>query len=69
VEEHVDGLTVDGPVKLRGATVNSYGDHRIAMAFTVAALVAEGETELLQSGCVEVSFPSFFEVLESIVQR
>lgn len=69
VQEHDDGLTVSGPVKLRGASVDSFGDHRIAMAFAVAALFAEGETEIRDSDCVEVSFPNFFEVLESIVER
>lgn len=68
VQEHEDGLTVSGPVNLRGATVDSYGDHRIAMAFAVAALFAEGETEILRSDCVDVSFPNFFEMLESIVE-
>lgn len=69
VQEHEDGLTVSGPVKLRGATIDSYGDHRIAMAFAVAALFAEGESEILHSDCVDVSFPAFFEVLESVVER
>ena len=68
-EEHDDGFKVKGPIRLRGATVDSRGDHRIAMAFAVAALIAEGETEILDAGCVAVSFPEFFELLGSVVKR
>jgi len=68
VEEYDDGLRVNGPVKLRGATIDSRGDHRIAMAFAVAALLAQGETEIAESGCVAVSFPEFFELLGSVVE-
>ncbi|MFL6231216.1 MAG: 3-phosphoshikimate 1-carboxyvinyltransferase [Pyrinomonadaceae bacterium] len=69
VEEYDDGLAVRGRTRLRGARVNSYGDHRIAMAFSVAALVAEGETEIEGAECVAVSFPEFFNLLESVVER
>ncbi|HWN08943.1 MAG TPA: 3-phosphoshikimate 1-carboxyvinyltransferase [Pyrinomonadaceae bacterium] len=69
VEEYADGLKTNGPVRLHGANVDAYGDHRIAMAFTVAALIAEGESELTGSQCVAVSFPEFFECLESMVER
>jgi len=69
VEEFEDGLRVAGSTKLRGAKINPRGDHRIAMAFTVAALLAEGETEIEQSDCVAVSFPEFFGLLESVVER
>lgn len=69
VEEYEDGLKICGPMRLRGARLDSYGDHRIAMAFTVAALLAEGESELSGSECVAVSFPDFFERLESVVER
>jgi 3-phosphoshikimate 1-carboxyvinyltransferase len=69
VEEFDDGLRVAGPTKLRGAKINSCGDHRIAMAFTVAALVADGESEIEQSDCVAISFPEFFELLDSVVER
>jgi 3-phosphoshikimate 1-carboxyvinyltransferase len=54
---------------LRGARVRSFGDHRIAMAFAVAALTAEGETEIEDAECVSVSFPEFFDLLESVVER
>ena len=69
VEEFDDGFRVAGPTRLRGATIDPRGDHRIAMAFSVAGLIAEGETEIIDSGCVAVSFPEFFELLESVVAR
>jgi 3-phosphoshikimate 1-carboxyvinyltransferase len=70
VEEHEDGLTVMGRTSLRGATLEARGDHRIAMAFTVAALLAEGESEINGAKeCVGVSFPEFFRLLEQVVER
>lgn len=69
VEEFDDGLRVAGQTRLRGAKIEPRGDHRIAMAFTVAALLAEGETEIDDPGCVAVSFPEFFDVIESVVER
>jgi len=69
VEEFEDGLRVAGPAKLRGASIETRGDHRIAMAFTVAGLIAEGETEIEDAGCVAVSFPEFFDLLESVIER
>jgi 3-phosphoshikimate 1-carboxyvinyltransferase len=69
VEEYDDGLFVEGRARLRGARVRSFGDHRVAMAFAVAALVAEGETEIEGAECVAVSFPEFFDLLESVVER
>jgi 3-phosphoshikimate 1-carboxyvinyltransferase len=69
VEEFDDGLRVAGPTHLRGAKIEPQGDHRIAMAFTVAALLAEGETEINDPECVAVSFPEFFDLLESAVER
>jgi len=69
VEEFPDGLSVAGPTRLRGARLESFGDHRIAMAFTVAALAASGESELEGAEAVAVSFPEFYSSLESVVQR
>ncbi len=68
VEEFDDGLRVAGSMKLRGVRIDSRGDHRIAMAFTVAGLLADGESEIEDADCVAVSFPEFFELLESIVE-
>ncbi|HEX5833042.1 MAG TPA: 3-phosphoshikimate 1-carboxyvinyltransferase [Pyrinomonadaceae bacterium] len=69
VEELADGLSVSGPTKLRGASVDSYGDHRIAMAFSVAALIAGGETEIRGAESAAVSFPEFFDLLHSLIER
>ncbi|HKY45488.1 MAG TPA: 3-phosphoshikimate 1-carboxyvinyltransferase [Pyrinomonadaceae bacterium] len=69
VEEFEDGLAVAGPTRLRGARIDSHGDHRIAMAFSIAALIAEGETEIEGSECVGISFPEFFGLLESLAVR
>ena len=67
VTEHDDGISVAGPVRLRGARLNSFGDHRIAMAFSIAALVADGPTEISGADCVDISFPEFFSLLRSVV--
>lgn len=69
VEEFEDGLRVQGRTQLRGALLDSYGDHRIAMAFAVAALTAEGDSEIVGAEAVAVSFPGFFKLLESLVER
>jgi len=63
VEEREDGMKIEGRERLRGARVKRYGDHRVAMAFAVAGLSAEGGVEIDESGCVDISFPGFFEVL------
>lgn len=67
VEEFADGFRV-GKSHLKGAKVDSFGDHRIAMAFAVAALFAKGETEIINPECAAVSFPEFFDVLAKIVK-
>ena len=69
VEELEEGFIIEGRERLRGARVETFGDHRIAMAFTVAGLLAEGETELDDPECVKVSYPSFFEDLSSVVEH
>jgi 3-phosphoshikimate 1-carboxyvinyltransferase len=69
VKEFDDGLAVDGPVRLQGATIEPGGDHRIAMGFAVAALIAEGESEIKDAGCVGVSFPEFFHLLEAVMEH
>jgi 3-phosphoshikimate 1-carboxyvinyltransferase len=69
VEELPDGLRVSGPTKLRGAVVDSYGDHRIAMAFSVAALIAGSETQIRGSESAAVSFPEFFDLLHSLIRK
>jgi len=69
VEEHDDGLTVPGGQTLHGAELDSFGDHRIAMAFAIAALRAQGETHIKRAEAAVISFPAFFQTLESLVQR
>ena len=65
VQEFDDGFRVERS-RLTGAEVNSFGDHRIAMAFAVAGLLADGETTINGAECVDVSFPGFFDVLTEV---
>jgi 3-phosphoshikimate 1-carboxyvinyltransferase len=67
VQTFEDGLEVPGGQKLRGGEVDSAGDHRIAMAFAVAALRAEGETTIRGANAARISYPEFFKALESVV--
>jgi 3-phosphoshikimate 1-carboxyvinyltransferase len=69
VDEFDDGIAVSGPTQLHGAAIDSYNDHRIAMAFSVAALIAEGETEIRNAECVGISFPEFFSLLTKLAER
>jgi 3-phosphoshikimate 1-carboxyvinyltransferase len=69
VEEREDGLRIPGGQKLHGAEIDSLGDHRIAMAFAVAALRAEGETRIHGAEAAVISYPGFFQALERVVQR
>jgi 3-phosphoshikimate 1-carboxyvinyltransferase len=66
ISERPDGLAVEGGGRLRGARVDSGGDHRMAMALTVAGLVADGETVVEDTGCVATSFPRFVETLNEL---
>lgn len=66
VEERPDGLVIRGPQRLRGAHVTSGGDHRMAMALAVAALVADGETLIDDVACIETSFPGFAAVVNAL---
>ena len=59
VEEYDDGFSFRGPIKLRGAKIKTFNDHRIAMAFTIAGLIANGPTKLDNEGCVAISYPDF----------
>ena len=69
VEEFDDGLDVPGGQTLHGATIDSGSDHRIAMAFSVAALRAEGETRIQGAESVAISFPEFFNLLDLVAER
>ena len=69
VEEREDGLKIPGGQSLRGTELESFGDHRIAMAFSIAALRAQGETLILGSECAAISYAAFFSALEELVER
>ena len=66
IEELEDGLIIEGPVELKGAAIETYKDHRIAMAMSIAALVANGRTEIADKECVNISFPEFWNTLDKI---
>jgi 3-phosphoshikimate 1-carboxyvinyltransferase len=67
--EHPDGLEVPGGQRLHGAQIDSGSDHRIAMAFSIAALRAEGDTEILGAEAAAISFPEFFTSLDALAHR
>ncbi len=69
VEEREDGLKIPGGQSLHGAELDSFGDHRIAMAFAIAALRAYGETSIHGAESAAISYPAFFEKLEELVTR
>jgi len=69
LEEREDGLRIPGRQRLHGAELDSFGDHRIAMAFAVAALRADGDTQIANADAAIISYPAFFETLESLLQR
>ncbi len=68
IDEYPDGISIQGPADLRGATVESYGDHRIAMALAIAALSAKGTTSINGCSAVNISFPGFFDAIRSLVR-
>jgi len=69
VTEFEDGMDVPGGQSLHGAVIDSGGDHRIAMAFSVAALRAEGDTLIRGSEAAGISFPEFFDLLDFVAER
>ena len=66
VRELKDGLVINGPTRLKGAEIDTFGDHRIAMAFSIAALIAQGETIIKGVECVNISFPGFYDQLKTV---
>lgn len=66
VEEFEDGMEITGGKPLRGAELDSFGDHRIAMAFAVAGLFAQGETVITNTACIDTSYPGFADHLNAI---
>jgi 3-phosphoshikimate 1-carboxyvinyltransferase len=69
VVEHEDGMDIPGGQRLRGGVIDAGGDHRMAMAFSIAALRAEGETEIVGAEAASISFPEFFDYLEEMAVR
>lgn len=68
IEELPDGMRIRGKTNLKGARVNSHNDHRIAMALSIAALIAEGETIIEGTEAVDISFPEFYPTLERLIK-
>lgn len=68
IGELEDGMAIDGGTELEGAEIITHGDHRIAMAFAIAGLIAKGETLIKDAECVNTSHPNFWEDLESVVE-
>ncbi|MGH7767527.1 MAG: 3-phosphoshikimate 1-carboxyvinyltransferase, partial [Candidatus Binatia bacterium] len=66
VEERDDGMTIEGGGGLEGASLRSYGDHRVAMALAVAGLSSRGGVEIDDTACADISFPGFFALLEGL---
>jgi 3-phosphoshikimate 1-carboxyvinyltransferase len=68
VEAMPDGMRIPGRQKFKAAAFDSFGDHRIAMAFAVAALAADGESTIDNAEAASVSFPEFWKILNEIAQ-
>ncbi len=69
VTEHADGMEIRGGRPLHGARLTSHGDHRIAMAFAIAGLFADGETVIEDTACVETSYPGFAKQLQEVTNE
>ncbi|MBV8051470.1 MAG: 3-phosphoshikimate 1-carboxyvinyltransferase, partial [Acidobacteriaceae bacterium] len=69
LEEYEDGLKIPGMQRLHGAEIDSFGDHRIAMAFAVAALRANSETTIKGADAAVISYPGFFQDLDRLLER
>lgn len=69
VDETEDGLIIQGGSPMRGATVDSFGDHRIAMAFAILGLFCEGETRILNTSCIHTSYPGFARQLSALGKK
>ncbi|MBF0473576.1 MAG: 3-phosphoshikimate 1-carboxyvinyltransferase [Nitrospirae bacterium] len=68
IEELPDGMIIRGKTNLKGARVNSHNDHRIAMALSIAALIADGDTIIEGKSAVDISFPEFYPTLERLIK-
>ncbi len=66
VQEYPDGIDIKGGAELKGGVVESYGDHRIAMSFSIAALIAQEKVSINNASCVDISFPGFYDKLRKL---
>jgi 3-phosphoshikimate 1-carboxyvinyltransferase len=66
IEEHTDGIAIEGPTPMNGAHVSAHGDHRIAMALSIAGVLGSGETTISNVEVIKQSFPDFVQTLQSI---
>jgi 3-phosphoshikimate 1-carboxyvinyltransferase len=69
IEERPDGFVIAGPTRLRGAVVDSHGDHRLALSLAVAGLIADGETTVTRAEAYRESFPNFVELMRALTRR
>ncbi|HWL22783.1 MAG TPA: 3-phosphoshikimate 1-carboxyvinyltransferase [Ureibacillus sp.] len=69
IEATEDGMIIEGPTKLQGGRLKSYGDHRIGMMAAVAALITDAPIELDDASCIAVSYPTFFEHVDVLIQE
>ena len=67
IDEFDDGFVITGPTPLKSAKIETFGDHRIAMAFTIAGLVSNTSVKLDNSDCVNISFPEFYSFLNEVL--
>ena len=68
IEATEDGMIIRGGRPLHGAVIDSHLDHRVAMSLAVAAMNAEGETEITGAECVDISYPGFYEDMRKLVK-
>ena len=69
IESTEDGMIIHGGKDLHGAIIDSHKDHRIAMSFAIASLLADGHTTILDRECVDISFPTFYQELNRLIGR
>ena len=69
IEATEDGMIIHGGKSLHGAVIDSHLDHRVAMSFAIAAMNADGDTEITGAECVDISYPGFYEDMKSLAKR
>jgi 3-phosphoshikimate 1-carboxyvinyltransferase len=67
IEELEDGMVIKGKNQLKGANIKTFNDHRIAMAFSIASLISNGQTNLDNKNCIDISFPGYFNLLRALL--